>query len=85
MALTPGSTWLLVPFIPVTLATVHVNVVPVGNIRAGGALVKGTVNAVPLQVDTFWFGIKGLGLTVTTKLKVELHVLGFVPEVAVIE
>ena len=50
----------------------------------GGVFTKERLKEFPEQVDKLWFGICGLGFTVTVNVKVLLHVLGMVPVVAVI-
>ena len=42
--------------------------VPVGTIVVGAALAGITVNAEPLQMVVVWFGITGVGLTVTVSV-----------------
>ena len=59
-------------------------VVPDGSIILGGVFINERLKEFPEQVDKVWFGICGLGLTVTVNVKVLLHVLGAVPVVAVI-
>ena len=66
-----------------TVGADHEYVVPTGTIADGGLFERVTVKIAPLQAVAVCAGINCTGFTVTTKVKVLLHVFGTVPDLAV--
>ena len=74
--------WSTAPVMPTGEVTVQVYVVPAGT-TSGSVLVGVTVKAVAEQIVCVTLAITGFGFTVTVTVKVLLHAVGAVPEVAV--